>query len=130
MNEIKEILEKIKIKKVDGEIFEEDLIKESVTIRKSDLERLGKDLMKEVNNFLHDEYIITNFPEMILDQKQFDRSVNKLKNKYESGSLNLEEMYHIFVKIKLDNEIDEDLYFKKKSYEDLFKVLFTSHSYL
>ena len=130
MNEIKEILEHIKLKKVDGEIFEEDLLKESVTIRKSDLERLGKDLMKEVDNFLHDEYIITNFPEMILDQKQFDRSVNKLKDKYESGSLNIEEMYHIFVEIELDVELDEDLYFKKKSYEDLFKVLTTSHSYL
>ena len=130
MNEIKEILEHIKLKKVDGEIFEEDLLKESVTIRKSDLERLGKDLMKEVDNFLHDEYIITNFPEMILDQKQFDRSVNKLKDKFESGSLNIEEMYHIFVEIELDVELDEDLYFKKKSFEDLFKVLTTSHSYL
>ena len=130
MNEIKEILEHIKLKKVDGEIFEKDLLKESVTIRKSDLERLGRDLMKEVDNFLHDEYIITNFPEMILDQKDFDRNVNKLKDKYESGSLNIEEMYHIFVEIKLDVELDEDLYFKKKSYEDLFKVLSTSHSYL
>ena len=104
--EILKILEKIKMKKVDGEIVEKDLIKESVTIRKSDVERLGKELMKEVDNFLHDEFIITTFPKMILDQKQFDRSVNKLKDKYESGMLNTEEIYHILLKIYLDSEID------------------------
>ena len=32
----------------------------SVTIRKSDVERLGKDLIKEVDYFLHDEYIINS----------------------------------------------------------------------
>ena len=105
-------------------------MKETVTIRKSDVEKLGKDLINEVDYFLHDEYIINTFPEMKLDQKKFDDSINRLKDKYESKSLNLEEMYHIFVGIKLDDEIDGDLYFKKKSYEDLFKVLFTSHLYL
>ena len=102
-------------------------MKESVTIRKSDVERLGKDLIKEVDKFLHDEYIINSFPEMKLDQEKFDDSVNKLKTQYESGTLNIEEMYHIFVEIKLDAEIDGDLYFKKKSYEDLFRVLFSTY---
>ena len=105
-------------------------MKESVTIRKSDVERLGKELMKEVDNFLHDEYIITTFPEMILDQKQFDRSVNKLKDKYESGTLNIEEIYHILLKIKLDDEIDGDLFFKKEAYLDIFRVLNTGNMYL
>ena len=45
-------------------------MKETVTIRKSDVEKLGKDLIKEVDNFLHDEYIITTFPEMKLDPKK------------------------------------------------------------
>ena len=96
---------------------------ESVTIQKSDVEKLGKELMKEVDNFLHNDYIINNFPEVILDQKQFDRSVNKLKDKYESGMLNTEEIYHILLKIKFDEEIDGDLYFKKKSFLRLFQVL-------
>ena len=95
MNEICNIKSILELKEVNGEIFEKDIIKESVTIRKSDLERLGKDLMKEIDNFLHDEYILT-FPEMKLDQEKFDESVNRLKDKYESGSLNIEEMYHIF----------------------------------
>ena len=95
MNEICNIKSILELKEVNGEIFEKGIIKESVTIRKSDLERLGKDLMKEIDNFLHDEYILT-FPEMKLDQEKFDESVNRLKDKYESGSLNIEEMYHIF----------------------------------
>ena len=104
-------------------------MKESVTIRKSDLERLGKDLMKEIDNFLHDEYIPT-FPEMKLDQKKFDESVNIFKDKYESGSLDLQEMYDIFVEIKLDDEIDGDLYFKKEAYLDIYRVLFVDYMYL
>ena len=129
MDEIKKILENIKMKKVNGEKFKEDLIKESVIIRKSDLEKLGKELIKEIDNFLHDEYILT-FPEMKLDQEQFDESVNIYKDKYESGSLNLHEMYDIFVKIKLDEEIDGDLYFKKEGYLNLFQVLFINYIYL
>ena len=105
-------------------------IKESVTIRKSNVERLGKELLKEVDNFLHDEYIINNFPEMKLDQKIFDRSVNKLKDKFESESLDIEEIYHILTRIKLDDEIDGDLYFKKEAYLNLFRVLFVSYMQL
>ena len=113
MNELKAILENIKTMKVGGEILKEDIIKEPVTIRKSDLEKLGRNLMKEVDNFLHHDYIIKTFPEMILDREKFDKSVNNLKDKYES--LNIEEIYHILKKIKLDDEIDGDLFFKKES---------------
>ena len=102
----------------------------SVTIRKSDVERLGKDLIKEVDYFLHDEYIINSFPEMKLDQKKFDDSVNKLKDKFESGSLNIEEIYHILLEIKLDDEIDGDLFFKKEAYLDIYRVLYVDYMYL
>ena len=105
-------------------------MKETVTIRKSDVEKLGKDLMKEVDNFLHNDYIINNFPEMKLDQKIFDRSVNKLKDTFESESLDIEEIYHILTRIKLDDEIDGDLYFKKEAYLRLFQVLFVDYTYL
>ena len=98
-------------------------MKETVTIRKSDVEKLGKDLMKEIDHFLHDEYIITTFPEMKLDQEKFDSSVK-------GEILDIEKIYHILTGIKLDDEIDGDLYYKKESYLDLFKVLFSSYSYL
>ena len=105
-------------------------MKETVTIKKSDVERLGKDLIKEVDYFLHDEYIINSFPEMKLDQKKFDDSVNKLKDKFESRSLNIEEIYHILLEINLDDEIDGDLFFKKEAYLDIYRVLFVNYMYL
>ena len=106
-------------------------MKDSVTIRKSDVERLGKELIKEVDNFLHSNYMINTFPEMKLDKKKkFDDSKNRFKDKFESGSLNTEEIYHILLEINLDDEIDGDLFFKKEAYLDLFRVLFTSYMYL
>ena len=102
-------------------------MKESVTIRKSDLERLGKKLMKEIHYFLHDEYIVSDFPELNIDREKFDDSVNRLKTQYESGTLNIEEIYHILVEIDLDDEIDGDLYYKKEAYLDIFRVLFVGY---
>ena len=102
----------------------------AVIIRKKDVERLGKDLIKEVDYFLHDEYIINSFPEMKLDQKKFDDSVNKLKDKFESGSLNIEEIYYILLEIKLDDEIDGDLFFKKEAYLDIYRVLYVGYMHL
>ena len=43
----------------------------AVIIRKKDVERLGKKLVKEIYEFLHDEYILNNFIEMKLVQKKF-----------------------------------------------------------
>ena len=105
-------------------------MKETVTIRKSDVEKLGKELLKEEDYFLHDEYIINNFPKMKEDQKDFDNIVNILKTQSETGTLNIEEIYDILVNIKLDDEIDGDLYYKKEAYLNIFRVLFVSYSYL
>ena len=43
----------------------------AVIIRKKDVERLGKEVLKEVFDFLHDEYILRNFIEMKRGQKKF-----------------------------------------------------------
>ena len=42
----------------------------AVIIRKKDVERLGK----EVYDFLHDDYILTNFEEMKIEQEKFHHS--------------------------------------------------------
>ena len=99
-------------------------MKETVTIRKSDVEKLGKELIKEIDIFLHDEYIINNFLELKPDQQKFDEGVKKSKD------LDVEDIYHLLVKIKLDDEIYGDLYYKKESFLNLFKVLLTGHFYL
>ena len=99
-------------------------MKDSVTIKKSEVEKLGKDLMKEIDIFLHDDYIVKDFPELNPDRENFDNSKNRLKDKFESESLSMEEIYNILLEIKLDFEIEEDVFCKKESYLNLYKVLF------
>ena len=130
MKHIEEILEGFKKDNFVGKVNEEELLKSSVTIRKSDLEKLGRKLMKEIDNFLHNKYITNNFPEIILDREDFDRSVNMFKDKYESGILDIKEIYDILSGIRLDAEIDADLYFEKEGYSNLFRVLYIDYSYL
>ena len=130
MDEINKMLDDKKMGKVNVgvKINEEDYLEESVTIRKSVLKKLAKELMKEIDRFLHDEYIITTFPKLKLDQENFDESKNEFKDEIESP--NIVTIYHILTRIKLDAEIDGDLYYKKVSYLDLVKVLYSSYLYL
>ena len=72
----------------------------AVIIRKKDVERLGKKLVKEIYEFLHDEYILNNFIEMKLVQKKFLKNLvtnyfrtfnNTVTQKGNSWSIKYEE---------------------------------------
>ena len=54
----------------------------SVIIRKKDLDKLGKEVLKEVYEFLHDEYILNTFPEMKEEKKKFFKNlvIGKFEN--------------------------------------------------
>ena len=43
----------------------------AIIITSKDVDRLGKEILKEMFNFLHDEYILSNFEEMKEVQKKF-----------------------------------------------------------
>ena len=45
----------------------------AVIIRKKDVERLGKELVKEVYEFLYDEYILSTFEEMKIEKKKISK---------------------------------------------------------
>ena len=119
---------------------------EEIIIRKSDVEILGRKLMKEVYKFLHDEYILT-FEEMKVEKdklekyllkfyfKKFDKSeyekyLKEIKNKIEDESLDIDFLYNVLDKIKLDFEIDEDLFVKKKAFEYIYLVFDYYYTYL
>ena len=51
----------------------------AVIIRKKDVERLGKELLKEIFEFLHDEYILSNFEDMKLQKQNFLKSLVLIK---------------------------------------------------
>ena len=133
----------------------------AVIIRKKDVERLGKEVLKEVYEFLHDDYIVNTFEEMkedqkkflkylvltgfrdnkslktkvendklvfeIIDENKFEEDVKSLKSRVENGSLTTEEIYDILVDIKLDDEIDGDLFYKKEAFLDIFSVFNVSY---
>ena len=136
----------------------------AVIIRKKDLNNLGRKLMKEVYEFLHDEYILT-FEEMKvekdelkkflvkcyfensnftitqkshswsieheeLDESKYKEYLKEIEDKIENESLDIHIIFKVLNNLKLDMEIDEDLFFKKEGFIDIFKVYDFSCSYL
>ena len=125
----------------------------AVIIRKKDVDRLGKELLSEMFNFLHDEYILTEFEEMKEVQKEFlenlvlnhidslhrqnqflekkDTNYSKLViDAMKNDGIDTEGIYLTVKNLKLDMEIDEDLYFKTKAFIDIFKVFESAYTYL
>ena len=138
---------------------------ETVIIRQKYVKRLAKNLLKEMFEFLHDEYILTEFEEMKEVQKEFlkylalnhiwtlskrgeiteeEREVlhkpflkgllnKEVEVEYDSkfvedamkdDGIDTEGIYSVLNNLKLDSELDEDLYFKTKSFLDIYRVFY------
>ena len=137
----------------------------AVIIRKKDVERLGKKLMKEVYEFLHNEYILNNFSKMKLEKQRLEenlvlfkfRSVNYtvvqkenswsikyedfdkskhekelkiIEDEIENEILDTNLIFKALDRLELDMEIEEDLFHKKLSFLNIFKVFDSDYSYL
>ena len=147
----------------------------AVIIRQKNVKRLGRELLKEMFDFLHDEYILTEFKDMKLTQNIFLNSLslehintlsrsnkitneereellkpffnskllvdesglfNKLHYDEESvkkaigGEIDIEGIYYTLDSLKLDDEIDGDLYLKTEAFPDIFRVFETGYEYL
>ena len=137
----------------------------AVIIRKKDVERLGKELVKKVFDFLHDEYILSNFEEMKevqkkflknlvlnyfkyfnitqiqrgnswsikyekFDENKFEEELKCVKDEIKNGSLNTFVIFKTLNDLDLDMEINEDLYFKKEAFLNIFKVFDSDCNYL
>ena len=148
----------------------------AVIIRKKDLEIFGEKLKQKIFNFLHDEYILTNFESMKVVQEKFLKKlilnhVNTLHRKYliteekrqelyeslddplpllitsldgknvmkeekekfikdamKVNGVDIEGIYHILLSLNLVSELDEDLYFEKAAFLDIFRVF--NHAYI
>ena len=142
----------------------------AVIIKQKDVERLGKELLNEMFNFLHDEYILTTFPEMeavkekflkelafnhintlkrqyriteeerqelakpfidkLFDNKNIEYDPNLVKEAMKDDGIGTKGIYHTLVCLDLEMEINEDLYYKTKSFLDIYRVFETGYSYL
>ena len=81
----------------------------AVIIRKKDVERLGKNLLNEMFDFLHDEYILTEFKEMKKVQEKFLEKlafnhINTLHRQYKITEEKIKELSKPF----LDKKVEYD----------------------
>lgn len=79
----------------------------SVIIFRKDVERLGKKTLKDVYNFLHDNYIVTDFKKM---KKEQEKLVHRLLLK------------EVKINKKLKNYFDLDEESKKEMEEEIKKI--------
>ena len=121
-----------------------------VIIKKKDLDRLGKELLKEVYNFINDEYCFNVLKEDFYREgkfinykdycnkigkdfnieEKFNEFINLVRDAYKDECIDTEKIYHIICEFELDDETDGDLYYKKEAFLDLFRVFETGYTYL
>ena len=151
-----------------------------VIIKQKDVKRLASTLLKEMFEFLHNEYILSEFKEMKKIQKEFLENlasnhidtlhrqfkiteekreelvkpfqddlmkinenstelekkcnfeyVSKLvENAMKDGGIDTEGIYQTLINLKIDSEINEDLYYKTKAFLDIFRVFESGYTYL
>ena len=82
----------------------------AVIIRKKDVERLGKELIKEVFDFLNNEYILNNFSEMKLQKKKLEKDlVFKEFNHYNNTVKQKGNSWKIKYEDYDENKFEDDL---------------------
>ena len=139
-----------------------------LVIRKKDIENLGRKTMKEVYEFLNDDYILTAFNIMEEEKEKLNNSlfdyflrmiynidsddytedqyeeytknlnsksnfniiIKKMISKIKDESLDIEIIYNILEEIKLEFEIDEDLFVKKKAFIYFYTIYYLYDEYL
>ena len=128
-----------------------------LVIKKKDIIKLGKDLIKEVYEFLNDDYFKETFPEEInkslktfnnyLVKRVFgnhDRTIEfdvygettpeedleSVIKMIKDERLNNEVIYETLNLLDLDIEIEEDLYFKVVAFLNLYSVFNSDYTYL
>ena len=84
----------------------------AVIIRQKDFERFGKKVLKEVYNFLHNEYILTNFQEM------------KEEEKFQRNIILYDFRFHNFTETQKENHLTKEYdELDENQYKEKLKVL-------
>ena len=112
-------------------------------IRESDIIKLGRKTIKKVYEFLNDDYILTEFPEMKVQQKKLeeylvmfcdeskhDKCLKELVDKIQDESLDISLIYDVLKCIKLEFEIDEDLFVENQAFIYFYSVYYLYNDYI
>ena len=65
-----------------------------------------------------------------LDESKYEKYLKEIEDKIENESLDIHVIFKVLNNLKLDMEIDEDLFFKTKGFINIFKVFDSDYSYL
>ena len=129
----------------------------NLVIRKKDITKLGKDLLKEVHKTLNNDYFKETFPEEIdktskifynyltdrlfcksddpvlsdfLPETSPEENLNNLITMIERELIYNDLIFDTLSKLDLQIELNEDLYFKIKSFLNLYSVFYHDYIYL
>ena len=65
-----------------------------------------------------------------LDESKYEENLKEIEDRIENESLDINMIFKVLNNLKLDMEIDEDLFFKTKGFINIFKVFDCDYSYL
>ena len=64
------------------------------------------------------------------DESKYEETLKEIEGKIEKDSLDIKVIYQVLNNLKLDFEIDEDLFFKKEAFISIYKVYKCDYRYL
>ena len=64
------------------------------------------------------------------DKSKHEEELKNIEDKIENESLDINLIFKVLNRLELDMEIDEDLFFKKNAFINIFKVFDSNYSYL
>ena len=133
---------------------------DEVVIRKKDVDRLARTLLKEIFEFIQDEYSLKELKKDFLNkvvlnhviysnqkdkkyelsnsilesifnkEDEFEGFLKLVKDAMKDDGIDTEGIYRVISEFKLDMETHEDLYYKKEAFLDIFRVFETGYTYL
>ena len=123
------------LKKVYNILYDEDLLNlyEDIKIAKyywnKNLVKIFKDFHKK--DEVHFECLyFKKISYLDLDNLPHDKLLKKIEEQIKNDNIDLEIIFNILNKIKIHNEIDEDLVYNLKVFTSLYKVYYFYSSFL
>ena len=139
-------MDEVVIKKKDVDRLAKELLKEIFDFFNyeyiiNNFEEMKIEKPKFLNNLVFNHIIYSNkkgeknelhkpFLESFFNKKEFEYTSKLVDEAMKDDGIDTSGIYQTLIDLNLDEEIDGDLYFKKESFLDIFRVFDTGYTYL
>ena len=139
-------MDEVVIKKKDVDRLAKELLKEIFDFFHNEyiinnFEEMKIEKPKFLNNLVFNHIIYSNkkgeknelhkpFLESFFNKKEFEYTSKLVDEAMKDDGIDTSGIYQTLIDLNLDEEIDGDLYFKKESFLDIFRVFDTGYTYL